>query len=461
VTRVAIVGGGIAGLAAAFDVVAAEPGVDAVLFEAGERVGGNLRSEEVDGFRVEWAANGFLDSDPATIRLAERLGLSGRLLPADGASARRYLFRGGRLHLLPASPRAFFASRVLSVRGRLRVLAEPFARAAPRGADESVFDFAARRIGGEAARTLVDALVSGLFAGDARALSVASAFPKMRAMEAQHGSFARAMIARRRGAARGGSRGGPAGPGGRLVSFAAGMEELPAALAARLGGRIRLGAPVTAWAPPDRSGGRHRLRLASGDANEWDAVLLACPPSAAARIVAASDGALAAHLAAIPSAPIAMIALGYRLADVRASLDGFGFLVPRSEGVRPLGAVFDSNLFPGRAPSERALVRVLAGGACDPSAVDLSDDALVALARSLLRAAVGIDADPVLTRVVRHRLGIPQYVVGHGARLEAIAQRLAAHPGLFVSGSGYRGVSVNACVAEAPVVAAALLRRST
>lgn len=462
-TRVVVVGGGIAGLAAANALV--EGGAaDVTLLEAADRPGGAIRTEEIDGFRVEWAANGFLDNGAEILRLIERIGLAGRLAPADPAAARRYILRGGRLHLVPTSPVAFLGSPVLSLRGRLRVLAEPLAPRGPRGVDESVHAFAARRIGEEAAAVLVDAMVSGVFAGDATRLSLASAFPVMRRMEEEHGSLVRAMIAKKRAARRGAARGagtravgGPAGPAGRLTSFADGMEELPRALATRLGGRLRLGAPVAALAAREGERG-WRVRLASGETLGADAVLLACPPSDAARLAAATDAPLAGLLAGIEHAPIAVVALGYRLADLAAPPDGFGFLVPRGEGVRPLGALFDSNIYVRRAPAGRALTRVLIGGARDPGAVGLEDARLVGLARDLLRAVCAVDAEPCLVRVVRHRAGIPQYVTGHAERLAGIERRLAALPGLHVAGNGYGGVAVSACVADGERVAEAILR---
>lgn len=468
--RIGIVGGGIAGLAAAFELLhpprESQELPDVTVFESGAQPGGNIRTEAAEGYRVEWAVNGFLDNAPETLELVDRLGLADRLVRANAAAARRFIYRGGRLHLVPLSPPAFFTSPLISIAGRARVLGEPFvpARRAADG-DESVFDFAARRIGAEAARVLVDAMVTGIFAGNARTLSLASTFPKMAEMEREHGGLVRAMLAKRR-AARGAGRraaGGPAGPGGQLTSLRDGMEELTQALAARLGARLARDTSVESLqeAPAPQSAGeaspRYVLRLAGGETRAFDAVLLACPSWRAAEIVAAFDRDLAARLGEIASAPVAVVALGYRVGDLGSPPDGFGYLIPRGEGLRALGALFDSNLFPGRAPEGRALVRVLVGGAHEPDLVGESDAALVALARETLARAPGIRAEPVFTRVIRHRHGIPQYTLGHGARLSAIDARLAAHPGLFVSGNSYRGVSVNACVAEARQVARRLV----
>ena len=227
--RVVVAGGGIAGLATAYELrerAARVPGgLEVQVLEAGPRLGGNLRTERVDGYRVESGPNGFLDDVPATLDLVRRLGLGGELVRASEAAARRFLFRNGKLHLLPSGLGDFLLSPVLSLSGRLRVLGEPFAKKHP-GGDETVFDFAARRIGGEAAAVLVDAMVSGVFAGDARQLSLESAFPKMAAMERQHGGLVRALVAmqwQKMRAKRSGQTaprsGGPVGPGGTLTTF--------------------------------------------------------------------------------------------------------------------------------------------------------------------------------------------------------------------------------------------------
>ncbi len=265
--RVVVVGGGVSGLATALalrDAAAAQGrAVEVSVVEAAPRLGGNLRSERSDGFVVEWGPNGFLDNAPATLDLVERIGLDGEIQPADPQAARRFLYRRGRLHELPGGPLSFLFNPVLSLPGRLRVLGEPFAAARPAGVDESVHAFATRRIGEEAASVLVDAMVSGVFAGDARALSLASAFPKMAAMEAEHGGLVRAMLARgreRRVArkdaearrARGEDvrrltrAGGPAGPGGTLTSFRGGIETLIEGLARALGAGVETGRPMLA-----------------------------------------------------------------------------------------------------------------------------------------------------------------------------------------------------------------------
>jgi oxygen-dependent protoporphyrinogen oxidase len=475
--RVVVVGGGIAGLATALAVrdraaARGEP-LSLSLLEAAPRLGGNIRSEKADGFTVEWGPNGFLDNVPASLALVRRLGLASELQPADPRAAKRYLFRGGRLHLLPAGPGSFLGSPLLSLRGRLRVLREPWTPPPAAGADETVHDFAARHLGEEAASVLVDAMVSGVFAGDSRRLSLASAFPKMAAMEAAHGSLVRAMLAKgrerraaqREAAARraqgdevaeamvGVAAGGPAGPGGTLTSFRGGLETWIAALGRELGSAIETGRAVVSLA---REGPQWKLELDGGERRQADAVVFAIPADAAARIVDRLDAELAAALAEIPSAGLAVVALAYDAAAIGGAPDGFGFLVPRGEGLRILGCLWDSSLFPGRAPAGKVLLRAMIGGAHDPAAVELGEEELLRSVRGDLQRAMGVTADPERCWVFRHPLGIGQYTVGHRARLARIAERLARHAGLHVAGQSYFGISMNACVEKAAATAATL-----
>jgi protoporphyrinogen/coproporphyrinogen III oxidase len=448
VTRVAVVGGGVAGLAVAHALLRRAPGLDLVVLEASPRPGGNVRSEWISGYLCEWGPNGFLDSVPETLALVDELGLRPRLHVSDDRARRRFIFRGGRLHLLPGGPGGFLASRLLSWPGKLRIAAEPFARPRPDG-DETIHAFASRRIGREAADVLVDSMVSGVFAGDSRALSLRACFPKMWDMETAYGGLFRALLAkvRERRIRRGDSVGAPLG---RLTSFRDGTEELVGALAAALGPRLRLASPV--------AGLRETVsgwRLAAGDAPpvEADAVVLATPPATAARALGEVDPALASELGAIPSAGLAVVALGFEESRLPGPLDGFGFLVPRGGGPRSLGVLWDSSIYPGRAPAGRALLRVMVGGARDPEAVRLDDAALLEVVRDDLRTTMGVTAEPELVRVFRHPLGIPQYGVGHLARLARVEERLAHHRGLLLAGNGYRGVAINAVVAEAGAVA--------
>jgi protoporphyrinogen/coproporphyrinogen III oxidase len=482
--RVVIVGGGITGLATALHLQdrarAVDGGLEVVVLEAGDRPGGNVRTDRVDGFTIEQGPNGFLDNAPATLDLVRRLGLESELQRAEESAARRFLYRFGRLHLLPSGPLSFLRSRVLSPGGRLRVFGEPFVAPKRDGVDESVFDFAARRIGPEAAAVLVDAMVSGVFAGNVHELSLRSAFPKMARMEEDHGGLVRAMVAGMRGKRRVAREarerqargedvahltrpGGPAGPGGTLTSFRDGLDRLVEALASVVadsrirsrvaslrragGGAPGLGVIEARLLPPDAR--PWTVDLASGEALDADAVVLAVPSTRAAPLLEPLDPALASAVAAIRTSSLAVVALGFHSTDV-PDVHGFGFLVPRGTGPRILGCLWDSSIFPGRAPAGHVLVRVMIGGAHDPAAVGESDDSLLEQVHRDLATTMGLRADPVLQRIYRWPLGIAQYHVGHRDRLDRIHARLREYPGLWVAGSSFYGVAMNACFEKAP-----------
>ena len=458
--RVVVVGGGVSGLTVSFELLErrsdAPGGIEVLCLEAAERPGGNIRTDRVDGFLVEWGPNGFLDNVPATLRLARRVGLEERLLPADPAAQDRFIFRAGRLRKLPTGPLSFLLSDALTVRGRLRVLCEPFGPS-PRGdSDESVFDFAARRIGGEAARVLVSAMVTGIYAGDAKQLSLRATFPKMWQMEHDHGTLTRAMFRKRREARRTGTKsGGPAGPGGKLTSFRLGLQELIDALARAVGPALHTRSRVLRISHD--AGGGYRVDVEGGESIPASAVVLSCPSWCASEVTGALDGEMSRTLSEIPPASLAVVHLGYGEGDMRVRPDGFGYLVPRGEGPRILGTIWASSIFPGRAPAGKVLLTTMVGGAHDPEAVDLGDDELLGIVRGDLRSIMGIDAAPCFVQIFRHPHGIPQYTLGHRARLEAIERRLENHPGVRVSGNSYRGISVNSCADEAPGIADAIV----
>lgn len=464
-TRVLVVGGGLGGLTCAFELerLLGEHG-GVTLIDAGDRAGGVIHSEYESGYRIEWAANGFPDRAPLTLDLVRRLDLEEKLEPSSDAARKRFLYRDGRLHLLPTSPLAFLRSSVLSVPGRLRAVLEPFAPPAPAG-DETVYDFARRRLGVEAARILVDALVSGVFAGDTNNLSLASSFPLLKRLEDEGSGLLLGLIRAERKARQGAGGAGPghAGPGSplasKLVSFRDGMGTLTEALAAALEGTVRLATPAKAIEKLEGHGGGFRVLIAGGMAIEAQAIVLAMPAAAAADLVRPLDPALGGELAQIPSAPIAVVAMGFAAEALPTPLDGFGFLVPRGEGLRMLGCLWDSSIFRFRAPVGRVLSRTMIGGALDPEAVRLEDLELVAIARREMYQVLRVSAEPDLVRVIRHRGGIPQYVPGHGERLARIDARLAAAlPGIHLTGSGFRGIAVNRVIDDARAVAERVLQ---
>ena len=461
--RIVIAGAGIAGLSTAWAIKRRAPGVDVVVLERSSRTGGNIRTEQVDGYVCESGPDGFLDNAPATIALVGELGLHSRLLPSNDQARRRYIFRNGRLSEVPTSPGALLKSPLLSPGGKLRLVLEPFATAR-RDDDESIIDFATRRIGSEAAAVFVDPMVSGVYAGDAAALSLKACFPKMRQIEDDHGGLVRGLIATRRSRKRTDTPGAPAG---RLTSFTGGMSDLIDALTRALGSVVHTSTAVTSIErnqtpslSPNRSPGRaYRVSTSQGTLDA-DAVVLSGAAAESAAIVRELDGQVSALVDGIPTSPLAVVCLGYEEAAIRSvcRLDGFGFLVPRDEGIRMLGALWETSIYQRRAPAGRVLIRVMIGGARDPDAVTLCDTELRRIVRSDLKRTMNVSAVPEFVRVTRHTRGIPQYVRGHQGRMQRIDALLKAHHGLFLAGNSYRGVSINACIADASAVAEAALR---
>lgn len=375
------------------------------------------------------------------------LGLTGDLVRSNDAAARRFVLLRGRLRELIPPPR-FLVSDVLSIPGRLRLLAEPVIAKRTNPAPESIHDFAVRRIGREAADNLVGPMVTGIFGGDARTLSLAHCFPRMAAMEAEHGGLFRAMRAKskERRAAGGAKSGSAMGPGGTLTTFRDGIGRLGIAAAERLGGSLRLGRQVERVEPMDEG---FLLSFADGETVTSKRVILAAPIHATARMIAGFAPDAAARLAATACCAIAVVCTAYRREEVRHDMNGFGFLIPRSEGKRALGCIWTSSVFPHQAPAGHVLLRTMIGGATDPAAVDLDDAALLDVVAREVHPLLGIDGAPIQSRIFRHRSAIPQYGLNHSDTLAACDAIEAAHPGLAFAGNGYRGVGLNDCVVSA------------
>jgi oxygen-dependent protoporphyrinogen oxidase len=448
--QVAIVGGGVTGLAAAVWLERDHGIHDVLVLEGADRAGGKIRTETDDGWILEWGPQGFLDSVEDTLTLAEEVGLGGALVRASSPAEARYIVRDGRLRRVPTSPVAFLLSDLLPLGARLRVLGEPFARRRPEGVDESVAEFARRRIGPGAADVLVDAMVTGVFAGDARRLSLAATFPKMAAMEAEHGSLTRALVAKMRAAKREGrTSSGPSGPGGTLTTFRGGMEHLPRAISKRLADRLLLTSPV------------ERLRR---DGDRWfvdgpfgtvraRSVLLTSPAGPTARLLEPHAPDAVAPLDAVSTVPVTVVMLGYDSpAAFGHDLEGFGFLVPRDESLGVLGTLFCHSIFPGQAPAGRVLLRTMVGGAREPDCAALDDDAIVGRVRAAHRAVLGGDPDPDRVWIARWPEAISQYEIGHLGRVGQ-AEAAARAAGLDLAGSPYRGVAVNECIRRARAAA--------
>jgi len=453
--RLVVVGGGIAGLAAAHRAVeiARERGtpLDLTLVEARDRLGGTIETERAGGFLVEAGPDSFLSEKPWALGLCRRIGLESRLVGTDDRFRKVFVWFGGRLHpvpdgfqlLAPTRLRSFATSSLFSWRGKLRMGLDLIL---PRGGgeDESLGAFVRRRLGREALERIAQPLVAGIYTADPDELSLVATMPRFIELERRERSLIVGLWKASRQAPAAGTSGARFS---LFVSLAGGMSELVAALASRLPpDAVRLKHRVGGI---ERRGEGWRVTTEEGGPIDADTVILATETHAASRMLRYVDPALATMLQIIPYASSATVSFGYRRADVPHPLDGFGFVVPRAERRDLLACTFSSVKYPGRAPECHVLIRGFVGGALNAAALERDDAEIVERARGELRQALGIAAAPMLTRVCRHPASMPQYAVGHLTTVETIERRLAMIPGLMLAGGGYRGVGIADCVRSA------------
>ncbi len=435
---VAIIGGGITGLTAAFRLMQA--GVPVTLYEADRRVGGVIRSVQEGGYLAEFGPNSILETSPKISGLIRDLGLEPRRGYSDPGAENRYLVRGGKPVCLPASPMRFFGTKLFSTGAKLRLLREPFLRRAPADKEENVAEFVLRRLGREWLDYAINPMIAGIYAGDPRRLSVIHAFPRLHAVEQRYGSLILGQILGARERKR---RGEVSKQEAKKISFDQGLQVLTDTLEARLRDAIRLNTTVTAleraprgWTVSVQSGG-------SDAAFEHRAVLLAAPAHCLARIAFDADAGLTlAPLAEVYYPPVASVVLGFRRADVDHPLDGFGMLVPEVEKFRILGTLFSSSLFPNRAPDGHVTLTTYVGGVRAPDLALRPIDELFNLTLTDLATILGVRGSPTFRHAVLYRQAIPQYEVGYG-RFKALMETIETRaPGIFLAGHYRNGISL-------------------
>ena len=447
VSRVVVVGGGIAGLAAALRLERLRPGAEVLLVESRPRIGGTILTEQVGGFVIEAGPDSFLARKPRGIELCEELGLLSRLIVRDARHNRTYVRLGTELHPLPAGLTGMIPTRldtlassgILSPEGLARFACESELPAGPDDGDETIAAFVTRRMGREAYERLVEPLMSGIYAGDGEQLSLAATFPNLRQLEREYGSVTRGLLAR---------SGESADAGPPFLSLRGGMGDLVAALANHLVDTTVVTGRTVVWVRRAARGHNYELGLADGDTIAAQAVVLATPAYVTAELVASLDPPLAAAHAEIPYGSSALVTLAYPSAVLSRPLDGYGYVVPRIEGSDVLACTWTSSKWPARAPEGQALVRVYIGRFGRRDVTADSDEELVASACGEVAATLAPNADPVLARVHRWPRGMPQYVMGSLQRLAVIERRLDEHPGLAVAGAAYRGVGIPDCIAS-------------
>lgn len=452
--RVIIAGAGMAGLSCAYELLKAEDAPEVLLFEPSARAGGKVLSESEGGVVFEAGPDSFITQKPWALELIRELGLEGRLLPTDRVRKDVHVFSRGRLRkypeglLLMAPTKAwpFLLSDLLPLKDKLRMGLEPFCPPPPPEQDESLAAFTRRRFGEAALRTIVGPILAGIFAGDPEELSLKSTFPQFLELEKKYGSVLLGMRAAVRRNPQGAAAPSAKRAQGNLTLFMAlrgGLGELVDALLVRMGRVLRTGVGVRAIR---RQGSRWLVELSSGQTQEADAVVLAMPADAAARALRETDPVLAGLAGSIPFTSTATVSLLYPAKDFPHPLDGFGFVVERSEPTTVLAATYTSTKFPGRVPEDKVLIRCFLGGAGREETLKKDDAGLVAAVRADLSRIMGFDREPEKAKVYRWEKANPQFTVGHGRRLLQMEERLAAQPGLILAGGSYRGVGIPECV---------------
>lgn len=461
-TSIAIIGAGISGLSTAYAIerLAGEVGLEAevTVFEREARTGGKIWSIKEEGYLCEWGPNGFLDSKPMTLELCEHLGIGDRLERSNDNARKRFIYSGGILNRLPENGPMFLKSKLISWPGKIRLAQEFMKPKRTDGVDETLADFARRRLGGEALDKLIGPMVSGIFAGDPETMSLQSCFPRIYELEQEYGGLLKAMMKmakQKKAEIRAGKQvASAAGPAGVLTSFLGGIQELTDATVRGLKGTVRIGTAVTGL---KKVAGGWELRLADGSNFDAEVVVSAVPAHVLKELTWSLDGALSELLDGIPYAPMNVVCFGYEKDKVEHDLDGFGYLIPKKEGCEILGTLWDSSIFPGRAPEGHVMLRSMMGGATTPAAIALSDAEVKDRIMIELKKIMGISAEPDFVRIFRHQRAIPQYVVGHSGRLAAIDELLKAHTNLVLTGNAFYGIGLNDCVNAANKAGAQVL----
>jgi oxygen-dependent protoporphyrinogen oxidase len=428
--RIAIIGAGISGLSTAFYLQRERPDWELLIFDANPAPGGTMCTVECQGFRFEAGGNGFLTNKPDSLQLVKDAGAEHLLLPSSELARKRYIFTD-RLHRLPETPSAFLASRLLSLPQKLRVAAEVIIPPRRDDGDETLQSFGYRRLGKAFTDVFLDAMTAGIYATTPGRVSVNAAFPLVVRLEREYGGLFRGMLARRKR---------QAGPGGILMSFKGGVGSLIGHLQSVLRADWRLGVTVSGIL---REASGYQVHSAAGIESVDQVVVSATAPAAAA-MLRGLDAEIASSLAAIEYSPIAVVGFGYRHLD--HPLDGFGLLTTTSAGLPILGVLWDSSIFPDRAPEGCKCLRVMIGGQRNPEQMRLDDAGLLAAARDGIRMTMGVKAEPDVSFVRRWDQGIPNYPVGHLRAMDALFAQVARYPGLHLNCNAYRGIAMNDCV---------------
>lgn len=469
--RVVIIGGGIAGLATAYSLREhSDSAFEIRLIERKDRLGGNIRTERGNGFLIEGGPDCFLSEKPWAMELCKRVGLGDELLPTNEHNRKTFVLSRGKLHVLPEGVILMVPTKILplatssliSIPGKLRMALELFVPKRTEKGDESLGDFVRRRLGAEALEKIAEPLVAGVHAGDPETMSVRASFPKFVQLEEDYGSLIKGMLKRMELLKSTHKRAAPNGPPKKKVTMFMTLKNglgtlidtLKDKVSASKNTSITTGVNVLNI---ERSGDSYDVVLEDGEKIRADAVVIAAPAYAAASLIKGMDGALSDKLLTIPYVSTATVSIAFRKKGIRHPLNGFGFVVPKVEKRKIMAATWTSVKFSHRAPEDSVLIRCFVGGSKDTSLLSASDEEMVKTVRQELKDIMGIDAEPVLTRVFRWMNSMPQYTIGHEERIAWIDERVGSHPGFYLVGSAYHGIGISDSIRYGEIVAKKVL----
>ena len=478
VKRVAVIGGGITGLAAAQRLITLDDQVSVTLYEATDRLGGIIRTETAEGYVMELGPDSFITNKPGGIRLCEEIGFTDRLIPTDKAFRRSLVLRNGIplpvpdgfMLMAPARPLAIATTPILSFRGRVRLLWEAFAARRKDVDDESLASFVRRRFGNEALERLVQPLVGGIYTSDPEKLSLRATLPRFLEMEREYGSVIKATLAEQRKKSTASQE--TSGSGARYGLFVTAADGLSSLIAAvedilRKSGRVEFRTStavdaVSGCVSADQNGSvaRWTVSLPKDEFANFDGVIITLPTHKAAALLQEERlQPLSDSLRQIEYASSAVVLTGHRLSDFAHPLDAFGLVIPHIEGRKILATSFTSRKFPNRAAAGNVLLRTFVGGAMQPELLEHDDEQIKAMVNEELNSMLGMSSAPQFSRVVRYHNAMPQYYVGHVQLVEEIESLSSEHAGLQLAGSAYHGVGIPDSISSGRSAAEQLMTR--
>lgn len=459
--RVVVIGGGISGLSTALylkeQAQASGHEVEYLLIEKGEKLGGNIRTEKVDGFLIEGGPDCFLSEKPWAAQLCRHIGLGDQIIPTTEENKGTFVLSNGKLHempeglilMVPTKIMPLITTSLFSWSGKLRMGFEIFIPPKQGREDETLGSFVRRRLGREALDKIAEPLVAGVHAGDPETMSMRASFPKFMEMEEEHGSLIKGMLARMKKAKE--VQRASAGPRPTMfMTLKGGLGTMIEAITSRLDTpSIRLNTSVSGIEERD---GKFLIHLSGQPSIEADAVILSTPAHVSSTFLGNIDSELADLLKTIPYVSTATVTMAFNASDVNLP-KSFGFVIPRVENRRIMAATFTSRKFAGRCPDEYVMVRCFVGGSKNEYLVGLDDKEMVEMVREELKDIIGINAEPILSRVYRWRKAMPQYTIGHLDRVRKIFERVHQHPGLYITGSAYNGIGISDSIREGEITA--------